>query len=324
MNLVIRHIEHLAITHNCVILPAIGAVLAHEMPARFDASSCRMLPPRRVFTFNPALDHNDGTLVASIARAEGMSYTQATQLVEKETQAMRLALEADSRLSLGRVGTLMRDADGSLRFVAAPAVELSPSCMWLPEIDLSQFALREDSESIPAASVRSRRRPRNIVARTARVAAAVVFLLAVGTAILRPHKLENPQSASLGVELPSVSRSEIIEMPAEAKAPVILVLRHEADAVTQVDTAALAVRRAAAVRRPAAASRYCLVVASLENELEARRFVDKNNDTTLGILVKDGRYRVYAVEGSSIADVNEKAGALNLSARFPSSWVCRK
>lgn len=281
-----------------------------------------MLAPRRVFTFNPALNHNDGMLAASIARAEGIAYASASQILDGELALMRRTLEAESRLSLGRIGVLMRDADASLRFVAAPAVELPTPCMWLPDVDLSVFADREETDSAPV--VRGNRRPRRIIGRVARLAAAVMLLTAVGAAILHPRAIENPQQASLGVSLTREASESLIDMPAEAKAPVILVLQQRADAATAVDTAAYAARRAAARVGAAAPKRYCMVVASLESEPEARRFVERYNDESLGILVKDGRYRVYAAEGRSIAEVDRIAAERNLQARFPSSWVCRK
>lgn len=284
-----------------------------------------MLAPQRVFTFNPALSHNDGVLASSIARAEGLSYAQASQILDAELPAMRRALEEDSRLSLGRIGTLMRNADGSMRFVAAPAIEMTPSFMWLPTVDLAGFAEVEEVAAPAAAVARAGMRPRRVLGRVARMAAALSLFVAVGLALLHPRAIENPQQASLGVEMPKAQvASDIIEMPSEAKAPVILVLRNEADAATAVDTAAYAARRAEVKASAAAAKRYCLVVASLGSEPEARRFVDSNKDVNLGILVKDGRYRVYAAEGSSIADVSRKAAESELSARFPSSWVCRK
>ena len=67
-----------------------------------------------------------------------------------------------------------------------------------------------------------------------------------------------------------------------------------------------------------------MVVASLASELEARKFVENSKDSSLGILEKDGRYRVYAAQGASVADVNALAAANGVSSRYPSAWVCRK
>jgi len=333
VNLIIRHIEHLITTHDCVVIPGIGAVLAHSLPARFDSTGEHMLAPVRVFTFNPALNHNDGAIASSISRAEGISYESASLMLDNGVAEMRHHLQSDSRLDLGRAGMLLRNSDGSLRFVPASSGALSPSTMWLPSVSLNQFVHKseEPSVEIPAGTHRTLSRPRNIFVRITKMAAVVAMLVAVGIAVSTPVKMDNTQFASLGVE--SLGQrsacNSIIETPGHASAPVVLVIAHHADAATHVDTTAYAAMRGAArdmghVRPGMPRKRYCLVVASLANEPEARRFVDNSKDSSLGILVKDGRYRVYAAEGATVADVNAAAVASGAKERYPDAWVCRK
>ncbi|MDE6465278.1 MAG: SPOR domain-containing protein, partial [Duncaniella sp.] len=54
------HIEYLLLRHDCVVVPGLGALLVHEVHARFDADSCTFMPPSRSLGFNPAVTHNDG------------------------------------------------------------------------------------------------------------------------------------------------------------------------------------------------------------------------------------------------------------------------
>lgn len=329
MNRVIRHIEHLLIAHDCVIVPGVGAILAHTLPARLDRNGA-MLSPERVFTFNPALNHNDGIIAASIARAEGISYEAASVYLDSEVAEMRRCLDADSRLKLGRIGTLLRNADGSMRFVPASAAMLSPATMWLPKVNLAAFAAveAEEERSFARAAAAKAKRP-GIFSKVARMAAAVAVLVAVGLTLMTPVKMENPQYASLGfdrlrVEAPAPS---LIETPGQATAPVVLVIERRADAETVVDTAAYASMREEARmrnRRSAVAKRYCLVVASLASESEARKFMDGCNDNTLGVFAKDGRYRVFAAEGNSPEEVAVAAAGNGASERYPQSWVCRR
>ncbi|MDE6109356.1 MAG: hypothetical protein K2F72_03620, partial [Muribaculaceae bacterium] len=139
MNRIIAHIEHLLVTHDCVVLPGIGAVLAHTVEARVDRTAGMAVPPRRVFTFNPAINHNDGVLAASIARRDEISYEAACRVVETAGEAMIVELETTGKLALGRVGTLMRGSDGSMSFVTADSPVLSPATMWLPEVSIDAF-----------------------------------------------------------------------------------------------------------------------------------------------------------------------------------------
>lgn len=328
MNRVIRHIEHLLIAHDCVIVPGVGAILAHTLPARLDESGA-MVSPERVFTFNPALNHNDGTIAASIARAEGISYEAASVYLDSEVAEMRRCLDADSRLKLGRIGTLLRNADGSMRFVPASAAMLSPATMWLPKVNLAAFAAVEAEEERSFARVAAKAKRPGIFSKVARMAAAIALLVAVGLTLMTPVKMENPQYASLGFDRLRAEEqaSSLIGTPGQATAPVVLVIERRADAETLVDTAAYASMREEARmrnRRPAAAARYCLVVASLASESEARKFMDGCNDNTLGVFAKDGRYRVFAAEGNSPEEVVVAAAGNGASERYPQSWVCRR
>ena len=318
--------------HDCVIVPGLGAVLAHTLPARMDATGEKMLAPVRVFTFNPALNHNDGVLAASVARAGRISYEAAASAVETAVADMRRRLDEQGRLRLGAAGILVRNADGTLRFVPSSARELTPASMWLPDVDLAIFgrsesvaepALDAEEEEI-AAERRAHRRRARYTSRIVKMAAAMALLFAVGLAILKPAGIDNPERASLGVEsFSSAAQSRLIETPGQAVAPVVPVIERHSDAATPVDTAAYAAMRRAA-RGQVGTGRYYMVVASLASELEARKFVENSKDSSLGILEKDGRYRVYAAQGASVADVNALAAANGVSSRYPSAWVCRK
>ncbi len=322
MNRIIAHIEYLLVAHDCVIIPGVGAILAHTVGAYVDSVDGQLVPPRRVFTFNPSLDYNDGVIAASISRRDGISYEAAGRIVESAGESMKSELETNSRLSLGRVGTLLRGADGSLSFLTADCALLSPCTMWLPAVSLARFETSgEDSAGIQLRE-HSGERARTLLYRVARMAAAIALLIAVGFAISTPVAVNDYQQASLGIA-PVVAEAphrELIETPGRATAPVVLVLKHHSDAVTKVDTAAIARNREMA----AAPMRYCLVVASLASEAETMRYLKESGDSSLNYFVKDGRYRVYAAQGATIEDVKTAAEASGVNARYSSSWICRK
>lgn len=328
MNCLLRHIEHLLATHDCVTIPGVGAVLAHRERAVADTAAMRVLAPARAFTFNPALDHNDGLLASSVARAEGISYEAAAQRVEASAEAMRATLGRESRLQLGRIGALTRHSDGSLSFAPGRPDAISPATMWLPEVDLRAFACTQTAADTPrrSAATRSVRPgvPRRVAARALRAAAAVALLMAVGLTLITPLKVDNPRYASLGVEptaaVAPASASIADELPGRATAPVVLVLRQHADAATVVDTAAIAAARVASAPRRS----YCLVVASLDSDSEAQRYLASQGDPSLRVLVSGDRYRVYAAEAATPEAVLADAAARGITERYPSSWICRR
>ncbi|MDE6702247.1 MAG: SPOR domain-containing protein, partial [Muribaculaceae bacterium] len=67
---------------------------------------------------------------------------------------------------------------------------------------------------------------------------------------------------------------------------------------------------------------YYLVVASLVNEADADEFIANSKNKQLGILAKDGRYRIYAATGVTYREALSAADLLADS--YSSAWVCRK
>lgn len=157
-------------------------------------------------------------------------------------------------------------------------------------------------------------------------------------------------------------QSSLIDRPGKTDNQPVLVLPTFDDAVTVVDTVAynkqrdahrraLAQAKAYEAKAAAAAAyaaqkpevkpqpqaqptqvaqsdnnsgRYCLIIASLATMAEAEAYVAHHKDSNLSILAKDGHYRVYALTGESIADVQAKSKTTGVSARYPDAWVCRR
>lgn len=346
MNEIIRHIEYLLVTHDCVVIPGLGAVLAHCLPARYDKSSEMMLPPSRTFSFNVTLNHNDGLLVSSVARSKDLSFEAARLLVAGEVESMRRELERNGVLSLGLAGRLV-SVDGNLSFEPSSAASLSPDYMWLPPVqmvEITALAKQRAAASSRAEGKRHKRGVMDYVSSAVRVAASLLILIALGFVLSTPIEVENAQYASLGIENfksaadSSHKDSPIIRMPGQTMPTVTICLQRHDDACEVADTAAHAeyVRLHKAGQTPVAPAvaessssvrfnpddNYYLVVASLANEADADEFIANSKNKQLGILAKDGRYRVYAATGSTYREA--LAAADRLADSYSSSWVCRK
>lgn len=68
-----------------------------------------------------------------------------------------------------------------------------------------------------------------------------------------------------------------------------------------------------------ATDRYCLVIASLPTEESAQKFIRENGSMHLGILNKDGKYRVYASTGNT---TNEALLGKSIAGVSTDAWVC--
>ena len=136
MNEIVRHIEYLLVSNDCVVIPGLGAVLAHTVAARYDEERGCMMPPSRTFTFNAGLSQNDGMLISSVARSKSVTYEVARHIVATEVDDMLRTLSQTGTLSLGKAGRLNAGHDGSMSFVPSTASCLSPEYMGLPELHL--------------------------------------------------------------------------------------------------------------------------------------------------------------------------------------------
>lgn len=336
VNVVIRHIEYLMSRRDFVVIPGWGAILARYVPARIDEDRGVVVPPCRMFTFNGDLTHNDGALISSVARADGISYEAASAVVAKDVDAMRHQLYAHGEVSLGRIGVFSYDAsDGSVDFAPYDTDRISVMSAWLPVVEavpvMTEARSRAEREIAKSAVM-------SPIMRFLRVAASVAVLIVLGFVLSTPVSVDNVSYASLS--LPEVRKADhraFIPRPGMKTAPVTVIRSTQEDLYMVVDTASrrhyqearrgrrmIPSGQAAAELRIDDADRYCVVVASLATLEEAEAFVAKEHDSNLGILDKDGRYRVYAATGASASQAYAAAGSAAIASRYPGAWVCRR
>lgn len=324
VNKLIHHIERLLLNHDCVIIPGLGAVLAHGLPALYDEDREEWAAPSRVVSFNPELSRTDGLLASSIARRDGISIDAASSLVRAEVEKMRKELESSGTLSLGSVGSLEMTSEGTLAFRPGNAPWLSPSCLWLPSFR---------AVPLESASILARRHGNGdrhdkwltyALRRGSRIAAAVAVLLALGWIVAQNLAYApDDQYASIAPVYDNAHHAAV--QPQSPASPVVLVLaRAPKDEVIENIAVGHDVRKTDITVSNSAKPAYYLIVASLASMAEAEKYVREHSDTNLGILAKDGRYRVYAASGNTSEEVLAASKTEEIASRYPSSWVCRR
>jgi hypothetical protein len=349
MNTTIRHIEYLVSTQSCVVIPGLGAILAHKQSAQISADAMSIIPPHRVYTFNGSLTQTDGLVERSIARSLDVTYERAAAIVASDVDTMRHQLAADHSVSLGRVGTLEQDAEGNVQFNAFSADALTPAANWLQPLNLSNAAsaIGEKSESSEIEGVR-RLSP---ITRFVRVASAAVVLAFIGFASSTPITIEDANYASVALPDVKVPTHQSQFVPSTAT-PQLDIIDNGAAFAEPVDTAArtayqrmqkradaaevaapIAVAQATpapqkvqAVARMNDGDAYCIIVASVNNTDEANTYIAEakqkyNEDCAL--LNIDGRYRIYIATAPSAAAAHT-AIANGVAKRHPGAWVCAR
>ncbi|MBR5725613.1 MAG: hypothetical protein IKX56_02650 [Muribaculaceae bacterium] len=188
---IIEHIEYLMTRHDCVVVPGWGAFIANYSPSRYDAESEVLEHPRRAVGFNADVTHNDGLLVQSLMRREGMSFDEATRYIADSVASYRQQLAADTEVSMGRLGFFRRNDGHYIEFVPFYRDNNIDGYFGLADVDIKSVAALEralaqrDVDGAHRSSVANG--GRNLFTRRAmRIAASVVVLIGLGITLTTP------------------------------------------------------------------------------------------------------------------------------------------
>lgn len=110
------YISDLLYRYECVTIPGFGAFLSHRISARIDADSQTFFPPQKRLSFNKQLQENDGLLANYISKAEEISYADALKRIQTYTRQILISLESDGSVTLEKIGSLSRNAEGNISF----------------------------------------------------------------------------------------------------------------------------------------------------------------------------------------------------------------
>lgn len=337
-----------------MIVPGWGAFVASYEPARIDTAAGKIYPPSRTMAFNPSLDHNDGLLTASIARAEGISYDQANDLIVNTVKDMRADLTAQGHLMIDQVGTFLLQGDTlAPLFTPANSPLTCADCFLLRPV--AAPALRETvrRDAIIRGELSPEPRPLPRWIRVAgRIAASVAVLVGMGillttpitvdsdidhaslnpVATITPPKPATPPTAIPAV-IPAESATDDTAATAEAAAPAttpkaaspsVNIKENQATPTSKTTQAKASTATTPPMRRMMVDDPYCLIVASLPTREEAETYLRRASDKTLQILEKDGKYRIYAATGRTKAQAQAHITNGSLGRNYPGAWVCHR
>lgn len=331
-----RHIQYLILKHDCVVVPGFGAFVSRFSGASISPDGSRIQPPSREISFNSLLTHDDGLLIGSVTRREGVSYECARSRVEQEVELIQRRIRHEGIISLPRIGSFSMTDHGALEFTPD-----SENCMsQLPYLGFEPLSvtplnvvsaqkdapviLEVDTSPAPVAQMRSRRF--NLL----RYAASAALLIGACLTFLTP--LKAPEGISLASLRPSMERVALqsatavespIASPARYAGRVIVLTQPDpAEATAPVPSKKESIADEA--NHTDSLPRYYVVVASTTSAKEARRYVKKHSTAKrpLQILIADGRYRVYAASGN---DFNAMSAYRKADPAFaaanPNAWV---
>lgn len=320
------HIEYLLLRHDCVIVPGLGAFIATRKGAVADHTTGRIIPPTREIGFNSAVSSDDGLLAHSIARRDQVSFEEGRLVMQRETAILKEMLASDGEVTLGRIGTLTQDAEGTLCFRpmrrgAESALAMGRTTVSMVKEESAEVTSEEASasgDSMPAADAEQRQectaalpdrryyhfRIRKAYAHVA--ACLLIVALTVVSFIVPGYRGKNEKmgyASVVPVETIARKVAEVAEQPSVAKS----------------DTVSLAngTQKVKEIKR----SNYYLIVATFRTREEADRYMAKNS--TSGMNCVEGRklFRIAIDSAEQKKGLQNRLNEANIKRDYPGAWI---
>ena len=126
-------------THECVVIPNLGAFLLRSFPASANPFSGEIKPSGQTLFFNPSITTDDGLLVTHWRYMNGCDYTTAHQAIQELVLSITGKLTSSRSLALGKLGNFFLHSEGKLLFLPASPLNLSKDAFGLAPLSLKEL-----------------------------------------------------------------------------------------------------------------------------------------------------------------------------------------
>lgn len=333
MNLIAAYVEMLLRKHDCVVIPGFGALLCNYVPACFaDEKGFVINPPSRSLAFNAMLSDSDGLIASALSRKEGIAYEAAVRRIGDEVESLRRQLASFGELQFGNLGMFLAGDEGRIGFVPDHVPSVNGAFYGLSPVEVRPLDYRvgiNDSASEIVTAVEERithgsawrAYGTGIVASLAVVVTLALFLL---PSIKIDRSLRTASIAPVPTVVPSIEvdpyNADVLMQPDWAhigRLASVVVTVNNAPSEATVERMA---KPSPVTTRFNESDPYCVIVASFPTKEQADRYIASNSAKQLGILAKDGRFRIYAATAESYAE----ADARKTESGQEDAWVCRR
>lgn len=314
MNNLFSHIEYLLLSHDCVIVPGLGAFIAIARPAEIDYDNGSITPPSRTVMFNQAIMSDDGLLANSYARKYNLSFEEARQVVLKDSSMLKSSLSADKELPVGNLGVLKIGEEDNIVFTPRLIPGEVNRQLGFETLDLS------DAAKTVAPSVNEGNEEGDFEHTTAyyqfrinktftRIAAAVMILAFITVAaILKPIPADNREQRASVMPVEAIIHSKAISTVADSQP--------DKETVAQVDKTENKLEETA---QPT----HFLIVATFSSNQEALNYVAMNSSDECPMQTVESK-RMTRVAIASSNDKEQLRRQLNtreILSKYPNAWI---
>lgn len=266
--LILKYIEQLLYTHDCVIVPNFGGFIVNYVPANIHFIEGQAHPPRKRVSFNQKLTTNDGLLANHIAQIHNLPYKVAVQKIEQFVQQLGMELVRRQVLQLPNIGKLYFNSEAKLEFVPE-STNFLRDAYGLPSVQaapiLRQRPIAEPSHTIaaPATSVQ-------VSPRTAAVSGVVLLAILPLAWWLFSNPLAQPTNPN------NTTTQQAASIPTELLQPMPTASDDTAPEVIENDTpSAEDTTRRPVAEKAANAQTYVIVIGAFSDQANAKRTLRK-------------------------------------------------
>ncbi len=333
MNTLYQHIEHLLLSHDCVVVPHFGGFVAHEADARYVEAEALFFPPVRLVRFNPDLTIGDDLLLNHICRFYNFGESEGKRAIQTMVHQLRGQLLAEGQVDFGSLGIFSQDEDGDIQFSACQAGATTPALYGLDAFMMPRLAERKPASRIRRKALShesrkhdfitfsiSRRAIRNTLATAAVLLAVALFSVPLN--LIRRHHL---QTASLfPTEAISLTHDKTVQTKQPAAEPISMQAKTDVSATGAVQETAKSTPQATV---HAAENNFAVVFASNVSLKNAERYVSELAVKGIGDahVMTSGKTIRVIVDG--IATENEAYNQVRefraMGAEFADVWVLK-
>ncbi|MCB0396395.1 MAG: SPOR domain-containing protein [Flavobacteriales bacterium] len=212
------HIRKLLWSHDCVILPDFGGLIANPRHAAIVPMQNRILPPGKQLSFNRVLTTNDGLLIDIVRRDMNVSYEQARDEIEKELALWKARLTEGRSIRIEEIGRFFMNAQGSILFEPSAESHFSLDAFGFAPVHLPQP--RQQVQPVRAVKEET---PVVLPAETTEVLKPVRKLTPVSKEVPVEQSIESPEEKIIPITRERKKRG-IAEWKVAAALPLFIVV----------------------------------------------------------------------------------------------------
>ena len=322
MENLIRHITKLLARHNCVILPGIGAFLAHKVPATYNSKEQIFMPPHRELGFNPNIMVDDALLLSEYVSSENISYEKADKALSRDITSLRRVLASKGVCCFGELGTFHMNINGGITFTPNENAIDDPENYGFEPLSLPLLSQCKERTIV----IKQRDFSRYIA-----IAAAAILAFFFVTPVSDSAYEQSMQASIAQITTKAPAVAETVQDTEEHRISPIaetvtenIYTKHQEvtpEAVKE-ESAVIEELTAEIVETVAPQKTYSIIVASSPNAKNAElaiKELTRKMSTEYTVVVGGGRHRISVGDYSSMDDANDALSQIKNT--FPDAWV---